>query len=64
MEVDIDLDLPAVPPDKPIILYNNRAVTGKIGPLQEDEPVELVCLSLGGKSQLRALNISASLAVH
>ncbi|KAF0295530.1 hypothetical protein FJT64_006970 [Amphibalanus amphitrite] len=39
-----------VPPERPIILYNTRTVTGRIGPLQEDEPLELVCLSQGGKS--------------
>ncbi|XP_043219995.1 nephrin-like [Amphibalanus amphitrite] len=38
-----------VPPERPIILYNTRTVTGRIGPLQEDEPLELVCLSQGGR---------------
>ncbi|XP_037072241.1 nephrin-like [Pollicipes pollicipes] len=42
-----------MPPDRPVILYNGRPVSGLVGPLQEGDPLELTCLSRGGRPEPR-----------
>ncbi|XP_042888775.1 nephrin-like, partial [Penaeus japonicus] len=40
-----------IPPGPPMIMWGGRGVVGTIGPLSEDEQVELSCRSEGGRPQ-------------
>ncbi|XP_043226125.1 nephrin-like [Amphibalanus amphitrite] len=38
-----------IPPERPVIIFNSRPVSGRVGPLQEGDRLELTCLARGGR---------------